>query len=244
MMEQDSPEEKVEGTPKKKGLPIWLAYAAPAVLVAVTVLIYFVFKPSAPDSEESEDGERPVQMGKDYYVYVNLVELYPVDSNGKNWDGDPSGKNAAPDVRVYVFLKGVRQYTSAVVQDRLQATWSGLRLDPSDIIAKGLSLDNQIKVPRTSLAEGDEIVIEVKEVDPPLGLSPSLPLSNLPGIGGKIEEWTEELIQKVTIPVTKLNEGENEFPYNRDSRKGLKRIKLKMLPSGDDDLMKNLALGQ
>tara|TARA_Y100000588_G_scaffold281510_1_gene298563 strand:- start:809 stop:1540 length:732 start_codon:yes stop_codon:yes gene_type:complete len=243
-MEQDSPEEKVEGTPKKKGLPIWLTYAAPAVLVAVTVLIYFVFKPSDP--EDVDGPKEAVEIGKDYYVYVNLVELYPVDSNGNNWDGNPSGKNAAPDVRVYVFLKGVRQYTSDVVQDRLQAMWSGLRVDPSDIIAKGLSLDNQIKVPRTSLAEGDEIVIEVKEVDPPLGLSPSLPLSNLPGIGGKIEEWTEELVQRVTISIADLKEGENAFIYNQDSSKGLKRIKLKMLRSDmpQADLTKQLILGQ
>ena len=109
-----------------------------------------------------------VDAGKDYYVFVRLVETAATDEQGKAWD---STNESAPDLRVDIEWRGQRVYRSSVRQDSLIAKWSNAELDLQQIALNGgtASLESVLQAARISIVAGEALTISVFDQDLPMG---------------------------------------------------------------------------
>ena len=144
----------------------WLSLLVPACIVVTTGLVYTSFvrsKTSASNVAVSTETSN-VQIGKDYYVSIALLELSERDREGQAWD---SYNNSGPDIFVEVYWKGSRVYRSTTKEDSFVAKWSSAELDVRKMALTGqtASLDGLIQAARINIRSGETISIRAYDAD-------------------------------------------------------------------------------
>jgi len=143
-----------------------------------------------------------VEVGKDYYVSVSLVELSEKNKEGEPWD---SVSESGPDIFVEIYWKGNRIYRSTTKEDTFVAKWSNGELNLRSMALQGgrTSMDDVIKAARVNIKEEDEIEVRVYDAD--------LVGNTLAGV--------------LTLPLAKLNPGDTVY---RDVSATVKRLSLRV----------------
>jgi len=144
--------------------------------------------------------------GKTYYLFASLIELYPKNLEGENWDLGDGG----PDIRYRVLWQGNEVFKSKVKDDSLIADWSGLgvELEWSDLLGKKFSPDEIIKGARVRSTDDQHVAVEVVDGD----------------VADDDEAGSVEILFK------DLRVGTNEFKYEKTPDSAIRRVVLKALP--------------
>jgi hypothetical protein len=196
--------------PKK---PAWVGALVPVLLVLASAGLYWFLSARG----EGGGGDPPVDgsaqslgtklvNGKTYYLFASLMELYPKNLEGENWDLGDGG----PDIRYRVLWQGNEVFKSKVKDDSLIADWSGLgvELEWSDLLGKKFSPDEVIKGARVRSADDQYVAIEVVDSD----------------VADNDEAGSVEILFK------DLRLGTNEFKYEKTSDSAIRRVVLRVLP--------------
>jgi hypothetical protein len=206
-------------TPRNSGrlvAALW-ALAVVALVGGIAAAGLWMQRPRA-GTPETVVSTQPTTLlaGRDYYVFVRLVEFNPKNPQGKNWD---TGSGSAPDAKVLIFWRGQRVFELPERTDSLIATWDLYRVDVKQLLTNGGKIDvaSAVNAPIVRVAPGEAIRIEVYDADT---LSPDdqalkidLPLADLregqnhitPPIGSGLSRLTVEMIDRET-PLSKLIE--------------------------------------
>ncbi len=169
--EEESPEKKsmvppstVQQTAEKrsgKALAL-LAYTIPLLILACTAAAFYYLE--LRSEQASAGAGEKVIPGRDYYVFVSLVELSEKNGKGAPWDEYPP---SAPDIKVEIYWKNQIVYSSTTKDDTFLAKWSNASVDIIDLAIGGrdASVDSAIQAARINIAKGDSIEIRVFDVD-------------------------------------------------------------------------------
>ena len=144
--------------------------------------------------------------GKAYYLFASLIELYPKNLEGENWDLGDGG----PDICYRVLWQGNEVFKSKVKDDSLIADWSGLgvELEWSDLLGKKFSPDEVIKGARVRSTGDQHVAVEVVDGDVADDAE-----------AGRVENLFKDLLV-----------GTNEFKYEKTSDSAIRRVVLRVLP--------------
>ena len=196
--------------PKK---PAWVGALVPVFLVLASAGLYWFFSPRGEgggdgplvDGSAQSLGTKLVN-GKTYYLFASLIELYPKNLEGENWDLGDGG----PDIRYRVLWQGNEVFKSKVKDDSLIADWSGLgvELEWSDLLGKKFSPDEIIKGARVRSTDDQHVAVEV--------------------VDGDVADDDEA--GRVEILFKDLRLGTNEFKYEKTSDSAIRRVVLRVLP--------------
>ena len=196
--------------PKK---PAWVGALVPVLLVLASAGIYWFFSARGEGGGDDPPVDYSAQSlgtnlvnGKTYYLFASLIELYPKNLEGENWDLGDGG----PDIRYRVLWQGNEVFKSKVKDDSLIADWSGLgvELEWSDLLGKKFSPDEIIKGARVRSTGDQYVAIEVVDSD----------------VADNDEAGSVEVLFK------DLRLGTNEFKYEKTSESAIRRVVLKALP--------------
>ena len=73
-----------------------------------------------PNAEQMKNQATDL-LGKNYYLYLSEIELFPTNEDSKNWDSGDGG----PDVAYSIKWQGNEVFESTTKDDTLLANWSG-----------------------------------------------------------------------------------------------------------------------
>ncbi len=112
----------------------------------------------------ARESQTKVQLGKDYYVLVQLVELAATDANGNAWD---SVNDSAPDIMVEIDWRGQRVYRSTTKSDSFVGKWSAAEIDLRKIAISGeaTSVESVIRAARVNIAPEEKLTVTVYDTD-------------------------------------------------------------------------------
>ena len=140
-------------------------FSIPLVIVCVIGVVFFAFRQNEPlvGSEAAEES-KGVEIGKDYYVAVSVVEVAPNDLDGDAWDQVDA---SAPDLMVEIHWRGQRVYRSSVKEDSFVAKWSNAQLNLREIALTGkkTSVDEMIQGARINVKNDEQVEIRVFDED-------------------------------------------------------------------------------
>ena len=164
-----------------------------------------------PDQQAPQPpaGPAPLRAGRDYYVWVKLIEVHAKNPDGGRWETRGS---AAPDLFYDLYWNKTKVYTSPTRDDRLIAEWDLLRLDLKDALLSGqVDLASAVNAPIIHLDDkgGGTVRLEVFDQD---NLTFNDPAGNL------------------DLPVESLHEGVNTLHPNPDGEGGLARVIIDFVP--------------
>ncbi|MEM6459094.1 MAG: hypothetical protein AAF710_06855 [Planctomycetota bacterium] len=231
-MEETPPPPPASLPPAARRVPAWVFGLPPVAVVVAAAAVYLAWSGDASDlplkQTEAEAIAGPVFVtpGRDYYVFVRTVELYPQRPDGKAWDR-VGGR--APDIRYRLTWRGQAAFTSGVRDNALVGLWDPIGVD----VAEALPLVGDGRVELASLlnrglvlnATADaSLVVEVWDHDGP----------GLPGdAAGRFE-----------LPVDTLRMGDQTLRREASADNAVKRLILRV--TGTDQPAQNLleALGQ
>ncbi|MEM8737125.1 MAG: hypothetical protein AAGG38_01425 [Planctomycetota bacterium] len=177
-----APPAAVAASPTRKKRPwAWLFGLLPAAGVAGVIAGYVAWGPAggggagrgvggnASDPARAEPVPDTVQLGRDYYVFVKTIELYPRQPGDKTWD---RFGGSAPDIRYSLTWNGHTGFISDTREDTLIGLWDPITLD----VAQALPLLGEGKLElRSTLNQGiilnatddQTLTINVWDQDPP-----------------------------------------------------------------------------
>ena len=196
--------------PKK---PAWVGALVPVLLVLASAGLYWFFSAKGEGGGDGPPVDGSAQSlgtklvnGKPNYLFASLIELYPKNLEGENWDLGDGG----PDIRYRVLWQGNEVFKSKVKDDSLIADWSGLgvELEWSDLLGKKFSPDEVIKGARVRSTGDQHVAVEV--------------------VDGDVADDDEA--GRVEILFKDLRVGTNEFKYEKTSDSAIRRVVLRVLP--------------
>lgn len=139
-----------------------------AIVVTVAAVGWSRLEPQTPRLQRGA-AARPstqpmlVEAGRDYYVYVKLIELTPTRPDGGAWELRGA---SAPDPYFKLSWNGTGIFESPVRSDRLIAEWDLLRLDLKDAILSGeVEVASAVNAPLISVKEGGLLTLEIFDDD-------------------------------------------------------------------------------
>ena len=208
--------------------PQFVFYLVPLVIVLAVGALFLVGGGNSPGRANEKEEPKPpakVEVAKDYYVIVTLMEFHPQKISGKKWDVPDS----APDIFYELQWHGKTIFSTEndVAKNALIAHWVGLGADIKitdlgKILMPGgkrLTPLNAVKAALITVEENDELVIRAFDNDP---------LSDDPA-------------GQCALRVADLKLGDNEFFIDADGsatrdrgelakdRGGLKRLTLRVV---------------
>ncbi|MEM9883875.1 MAG: hypothetical protein AAF800_13265 [Planctomycetota bacterium] len=202
--------------PAARRVPAWVFGLLPVAVVVAAAWAYLAWSGDAPDlplkqaEADAPAGPALVTPGRDYYVFVRTVELYPKRPDGKPWDR-VGGRG--PDIRYRLTWRDQAEFTSAVRDNALVGLWDPIGVD----VAEALPLVGDGRVELASLlnrglvvnATADaSLVIEVWDHDGP----------GLPGdAAGRFE-----------LPVHGLRVGDQTLRREASADNAVKRLVLRV----------------
>lgn len=149
---------------KQAGLA-WLTFLIPLAIIALAAGVFLWF--AAADREEDLPlpvGPKTLEVGRDYYVMVRTVELYPVRPGGETaWDRvDGSG----PDIQFSLTWQGNEVFKSSKKSDTLIGAWDAISIDVKSAILEGrVDLASSIDAAIIRVEEDTEVLLEVWDSD-------------------------------------------------------------------------------
>ena len=206
-------------------------YLVPLVIVLAVGALFLMGGGKSPATAKDDEKPKPpakVEVGKDYYVIVTLMEFHPQKINGKKWDV----RDSAPDIYYDLEWHGKTIFSTKndVAKNALIAHWIGLGADIkiTDIGkillpgGKRVTPLNAVKAALISVEQDDELVIHAFDKD---ALS------------------SDDSAGQCALRVTDLKRGDNEFFIDANGnatrdrgelakdRGGLKRLSLRVVDS-------------
>ncbi|MEM1108964.1 MAG: hypothetical protein AAGH99_09780 [Planctomycetota bacterium] len=195
----------------------WLFGLLPVLLVAVTVAGYLVWGPGGGPAGGGAAGESAeavtadpvpltVELGRDYYVFIKTIELYPRQPGDKTWD---KLDGSAPDIRYSLTWNGHTGFTSDPRDNTLIGLWDPITLDVAEVLpvlGEGkLELRSTLNQGIILNATDDQtLTIDVWDEDPP-------------GLG-------EDAAGQVVIDVADLLQGDQTLRFEASETNAIKRI--------------------
>ncbi|HEX8340793.1 MAG TPA: hypothetical protein VF624_07785 [Tepidisphaeraceae bacterium] len=191
---------------KRSLFPLVWSLVAVAVVAGAAGLTVWLTRAAPIDTAAAAAATRPatVVMGRDYYVFLRLIEFKPRTQAGKTWD---SGNGSAPDAAVTLYWRGNRIFELPERKDQLIATWDLFRVDVKDLVLSGGNVDvsGLLNAPLVKIEAADPITIEVYD-DDPMG---------------------DDLAANLQIDLSTLSQGRNAITLPADS--GLNRLEIELI---------------
>ncbi len=143
-----------------------------------------------------------VQLGRDYYVHVKLVELRPTRENGTAWD---RADGSAPDPFVRVRWQDAEVFESAARGDAFVAAWDLISVDLKEVaLSSGGEVDIESMVNAPVVRVEKDTTVEVEVIDDDL-------IDNT-------EAGT------VTLELAKFHEGDNVLTFTPEEQPLIARM--------------------
>ncbi|MEO1059381.1 MAG: hypothetical protein AAFY28_20945 [Actinomycetota bacterium] len=153
--------------------------------------------------EAQTDRLRP---GRDYYVFIKTVELYPTQPDGGAWDRIDG---SAPDVRYALTWQGLDVFEAETRSDTLIGVWDPISVDVREalpVLGDGrlelASVLNRGAI--VNVSNDAEVIVKVWDQDPP-GLR-------------------SDAAGQVTLRLAELREGDTELMFEASEVNAIKRI--------------------
>jgi len=187
----------------------WLAGLLPLLLIAGAVYGYLNWwKPhaDAADAYRAATASPPapttVEPGKDYYVFIRTLEVYPTQPGGHEWD---RGGGSAPDLWYQLVWQGKTVYESDTRDDGFVALWDPISVDVREALLGSGKLElagtlNQGAIVNVTAGQMLEIIVYDSD---PLG---------------------RERAGSAAMPLDTLLEGDNTFTFDETPENAVKRI--------------------
>jgi hypothetical protein len=204
------------GPPRTARPLAWLFGLLPVLIVAGIVAGFYRYGPDSP-TPPPPGSARPadpppdpatVREGRDYYVFVKKIELYPQRPDGRDWDGLG---DSAPDIRYRLVWQGLPVYTSPARDDTLIGVWDPINLDTR----QALPLLGEGKIELASTLNQGAIV----NVTPGSTLTLNVWDQDTAGFGS-------DAAGQVVFTLTDLLEGDNTFTFPAGATNAIKRVVL------------------
>lgn len=209
-------------TPPSKGKRswAWLFGLLPIGLVAGVIAGYVAWGPegnglssltsdkTSQNLATAEPTPLTVQLGRDYYVFIKTIELYPRQPGDKTWD---KLDGSAPDIRYSLTWNSHTGFTSDTRDDTLIGLWDPITLDVAEalpMLGSGkLELSSTLNQGAIINATDDQtLTINVWDQDPP-------------GLGS-------DSAGQVVIQVADLLQGDQTLTFEETDTNAIKRIVL------------------
>lgn len=202
-------------TPKAGRSVAWLFGLLPVLLVVGVVVGYVIWGPQGEDhgglgqsATTAEPESLKVVAGRDYYVFIKTIELYPEQADGGTWD---KLDGSAPDIRYSLSWQGHTGFTSDARDDTLIGVWDPITIDVKEalpMIGEGKlelrSTLNQGAI--VNVTDGQTLTINVWDQDPP-------------GLGS-------DSAGQVVLNVVDLLQGDQTLRFDKSATNAVKRIVL------------------
>ena len=143
---------------------VWLGVLIPLALIAVAAGVFLLIKNNDKPDEQTPPEPETLQIGKDYYLMVRTIELYPERPGGETaWDRvDGSG----PDIQFNLTWQGNVVFESQKKTDTLIGAWDALSLDVKSAVLSGkVDLAGSIDAAIIRVEEDTKVTIEVWDQD-------------------------------------------------------------------------------
>ncbi len=191
---------------KMRGGRVWLGVLIPLALVAIAAGLFLYIADVQRDDDDVQPEPKTLQVGKDYYLMVRTIELYPKRPGGETaWDRvDGSG----PDIQFNLTWQGNVVFESQQKGDTLIGAWDALSLDVKAAVLKGkVDLAGSIDAAIISVEEDTEVTIEVWDND--------LPGSDSAGAA--------------IMKLEQFKPGDNTFTFDPTEKNAIKRIVVRVI---------------
>lgn len=118
-------------SPQPRRVWAWVFGLLPILLVAAAIAGYLQWGPEPTGGgydrpTAAEPAPAKVVVGRDYYVFVKTIELYPTRPDGKNWD---AFGGAAPDIAYSLVWQDLPVYESPTRDNTLIGVWDPITID-------------------------------------------------------------------------------------------------------------------
>lgn len=191
-------------TKNKRAGRVWLGMLIPLSLVAIAAGLYLAN--AQRDDEQVAPKPKTLELGKDYYLMVRTIELYPTRPGGEMaWDRvDSSG----PDIQFNLTWHGNVVFKSQQKDDTLIGAWDALSLDVKSAVLKGkVDLASSIDAAIIRVEENTEIAIEV---------------------------WDNDLVGSdsagsAVMNLSQFKPGDNTFAFDHTDKNAIKRIVVRVI---------------
>ena len=205
----------------------WLLGLLPIGLVAGVIAGYVAWGPGGEGlasltGDESaktaattaEPQPLTVQLGRDYYVFIKTIELYPRQPGDKTWD---KLDGSAPDIRYSLTWNGQTGFTSDTRDDTLIGLWDPITLD----VAEALPMlgDGKLEL-RSTLNQG--IILNATDDQT---LTINVWDQDTPGLGS-------DAAGQVVLQVADLLQGDQTLTFAATAHNAIKRIVLGTTDTG------------
>ena len=210
MSDSAPPAASPSSAPRRRGgVLAWLAGLLPLLLIAAAVYAYFTWWKPGADAVETHRAATAgppapslVTQGKDYYVFIRTIEVYPHQPGGHEWD---RGGGSAPDLWYQLVWQGKTVYESDTRDNGFVALWDPISVDVREALIGSGKLElagtlNQGAI--VNVAAGQSLEVIVYDADP-LG---------------------RERAGSATMPIDALLEGDNTFTFDETQENAIKRI--------------------
>ncbi|MEO0513917.1 MAG: hypothetical protein AAF086_01305 [Planctomycetota bacterium] len=205
----------------KKRSWAWAFGLLPIALVAGVIAGYVAWGPEGNGLSSLTGTEDPaaapasatpapltVQLGRDYYVFIKTIELYPTRPGDKAWD---KLDGSAPDIRYSLTWNGHTGFTSDTRDDTLIGLWDPITLDLADALP--LLGDGKLEL-RSTLNQG--IILNATDDQT---LTINVWDQDAPGLGS-------DPAGQVVIQVADLLQGDQTLTFEATDTNAIKRIVL------------------
>lgn len=184
----------------------WWSALIPLLIVAAAAGGYLIASNGDRGDVTATSPAGPtLEQGKDYYVSVRLIELYPTQPNGKPWDRlDGSG----PDIDFQLQWQGNVVYDATQARDTLVGVWDTLSLDLKQaVLTQQLDLDGSIDAAIIHVDGKTEVTLVVWDSD----------------VTGKDQAG------EVVMRLDEMTLGDNTATFDRTETSAIKRIVVRVI---------------
>ena len=183
----------------------WLGILIPLALIAIAAGVFLLVAQGERDDVPPPPQPTTLPPGKDYYLMVRTIELYPNRPGGKAWDRlDGSG----PDIQFNLTWQGNVIFESQKKGDTLIGAWDALSLDVKSAVLSGkVDLAGSIDAAIIRVQDDTEVSIEVWDVD--------LPGSDAAG--------------SAVMNLDQFKLGDNIFTFDESDKNAIKRIVVRVI---------------
>jgi len=171
---------------------------------------WWISEKTKREKAEAEAKGEPAELvptlviGRDYHVFVRVIEFFPTNWKDKAWDG----RKDAPDPFYRIYSEGTEVFESERMDDTFLAVMSPLGVDLLDAI-KGhkVTLSSVLQAAPLHCRAGAEFELAVFDNDP----------------------VDNDLALRTTYQMEKLQLGDNVFEYEKSEEIGVKRIVIRVI---------------
>lgn len=184
----------------------WLVVMIPLVIIALSAGVFVMIDQADRDNGSVPPTPKTLQPGKDYYLMVRTIELYPTRPGGVAWDR--IGGGSGPDIQFNLTWQDNVVFTSQEKGDTLIGAWDALSLDVKSAILQGkVDLANSIDAAIVRVDDDAEVTIEVWDND----------VAGSDAAGAAI------------MDLNQFELGDNTFTFDETDKNAIKRIVVRVI---------------